>query len=81
MIINMMIKKYSYFYFYWLGTDLPDDDYTTLVPPVKQVNGNNRKLPQIPRIVEHRDSDSSAIKKGIFIYEEWYINSVFFNYS
>ncbi|CAF0749750.1 unnamed protein product [Adineta ricciae] len=42
------------------STDLPDDDYTTLVPPVKQVNGANRKLPQVPIIVENKENESPA---------------------
>ncbi|CAF3899490.1 unnamed protein product [Rotaria sp. Silwood2] len=40
-----------------LGTDLPDDDYTTLVPPVKQINNAGRKLPVIPIIIEHKEND------------------------
>ena len=57
------IRKYRpHFSFDFTGTDLPDDDYTTLVPPVKQVNGANRKLPQVPIIVENKENDSPAAK-------------------
>lgn len=35
------------------GTDLPDDDYTTLVPRPKSVGVNNRKMPMI---VEDKES-------------------------
>ncbi|CAF0909662.1 unnamed protein product [Adineta steineri] len=42
------------------STDLPDDDYTTLVPPVKQMNGANRKLPQVPIIVEEKENGSTS---------------------
>ncbi|CAF4592318.1 unnamed protein product [Rotaria sp. Silwood1] len=45
-----------------LGADLPDDDYTTLVPPVKKINNTERKLPQIPIIIEHKEKDVSAKK-------------------
>lgn len=44
------------------GTDLPDDDYTTLVPPVKQTNGPNRKLPQVPIIVEDQENALPSTK-------------------
>ncbi|CAF5212150.1 unnamed protein product, partial [Rotaria magnacalcarata] len=38
--------------------DLPDDDYTTLVPPVKKINSTEKKLPDIPKIIEHTENDS-----------------------
>ncbi|CAF3615357.1 unnamed protein product [Rotaria socialis] len=41
-----------------MGTDLPDDDYTTLVPPVKKINSTEKKLPDIPKIIEHAENDS-----------------------
>ncbi|CAF0951088.1 unnamed protein product [Rotaria sordida] len=44
------------------STDLPDDDYTTLVPPIKQINNSERKLPAIPIIIEHKENDSSTKK-------------------
>jgi hypothetical protein len=42
------------------GTDLPDDDYTTIVPPLKHPNGTNRKLPHVPIIIENKENESST---------------------
>jgi hypothetical protein len=49
------------------GTDLPDDDYTTIVPPIKHPNGTNRKLPNVPVIIENKENESSSSlsKKGL----------------
>jgi hypothetical protein len=44
------------------GTDLPDDDYTTLVPQSKPVNTNNRNASQIPTIIENKENDSITSK-------------------
>lgn len=57
---------------YLIGGDLPDDDYTTLVPPVKQINHNERKLPDIPKIIEHKENDLSP-KKGILSTKTTYL--------
>ena len=38
---------------YFVGTDLPDDDYTTLVPRAKSTSVNHRKM---PIIVEDKES-------------------------
>ena len=45
------------------GTDLPDDDYTTLVPHSKPINGTTQKSSQIPIIIEGSKNDSKP-KKG-----------------
>ena len=38
--------------------DLPDDDYTTLVPPLKQLAGTSRKLPLVPSAIENKEADA-----------------------
>jgi hypothetical protein len=60
----LLINKICFFRFSLAGTDLPDDDYTTIVPPIKQPNGTSRKLPNVPVIIEHKENDSSS-KKGL----------------
>lgn len=56
------------YFFYLAGTDLPDDDYTTVVPAIKQPNGTNRKLPNVPSIIENKENDSlSSFGKGLFV--------------
>ena len=45
------------------GTDLPDDDYTTLVPHSKPINGTSQKSSQIPIIIE--GINDSKPKRGI----------------
>lgn len=51
-------------YYPFFRTDLPDDDYTTIIPPVKQLtNATNRKLPIIPTIVESKETDP-IVSKG-----------------
>lgn len=44
----------------FLGTDLPDDDYTTLVPPIKHPNGTLRKLPPIPITIENGEKEAAS---------------------
>ncbi len=58
-INNHWYENKDTFLLYLAGTDLPDDDYTTLVPPVKQTNGAHRKLPQVPIIIENKENDPS----------------------
>jgi len=47
---------------YLAGTDLPDDDYTTIVPPLQQTNSTHRKLPNVPTIIENKENDSPLTK-------------------
>jgi hypothetical protein len=49
-------------FFYVAGADLPDDDYTTLVPQSKATNVNNHKTSKIPIIIENKENDSRIIQ-------------------
>ncbi len=53
------IKEFIYKNIFLTGTDLPDDDYTTLVPQSKPANMNNRK---IPIIIEDKENDLTSTK-------------------
>jgi len=62
--------------FYLAGTDLPDDDYTTIVPPLKQTNSTHRKLPNVPTIIENKENDS-PLTKCIYNKKKFYSNIFF----
>jgi hypothetical protein len=65
-ISSKFISNQIVFFVYLAGTDLPDDDYTTVVPPIKQKNDTNRKLPNVPIIIENKENES-PLKNGIYI--------------
>ncbi|CAF1558429.1 unnamed protein product, partial [Adineta ricciae] len=52
MSIQNIITKHA------TGTDLPDDDYRTLMPPPKKINVNTRNSSAIPIIIENKENDS-----------------------
>ncbi|CAF1218333.1 unnamed protein product [Adineta ricciae] len=45
------------YYPFFSGTDLPDDDYRTLMPPPKKINVNTRNSSAIPIIIENKEND------------------------
>ena len=47
------------------GSDLPDDDYTTLVPQTRSINNPNRKIPTIIEDKEHESSLSKNNRKNL----------------
>ncbi|UJR13617.1 hypothetical protein I4U23_000630 [Adineta vaga] len=46
------------YYPFFSGTELPDDDYRTLMPLAKTPNVNNRNSTQIPIIIENKENES-----------------------
>lgn len=72
---DIFILSCLFFFFYLAGSDLPDDDYTTIVPAMKQPNGTNRKLPNIPSIVENKENET-PLRKGLF--EEFFQRQDFY---
>lgn len=56
-MINSICKN-----IYLAGADLPDDDYTTLVPQSKPINSNSSNPSKIQIIIEDKENNTTSTK-------------------